>query len=266
MSYNASLQTNNDELQALIEIVNALPEPVEQATPTIEVGNNGLITATAGDKSATKQLETQAAKTVVPSTSAQTVVESGVYTTGDIVVSAMPVATQATPSISIDANGKITASATQTEGYVSAGTKSATKQLTVQAAQTITPGTTDKTIASGKYLTGTQTIKGDTNLVAENIISGKSIFGVAGTATTGTQLPELTTPAFESEVFEGSEYIDQTGTKKTGTFTIENELSEQDELLTELESILSRSASKSETWILTLKDGTTVEKVVQLYD
>lgn len=91
-------------------------------------------------------------------------------------------ATQATPSISVSSAGLITASATQSAGYVSAGTKSATKQLTTQAAQTITPGTTDKTIASGRYLTGTQTIKGDANLVAANIKSGVSIFGVAGNA------------------------------------------------------------------------------------
>lgn len=89
-------------------------------------------------------------------------------------------ATQATPSVSIDSAGKITASATQTAGYVAAGTKTGTKQLTTQAAQTITPGTSDKTIASGRYLTGTQTIKGDANLVADNIKSGVSIFGVAG--------------------------------------------------------------------------------------
>lgn len=95
-------------------------------------------------------------------------------------------ATQATPSISVSSTGLITASATQSAGYVTSGTKSATKQLTTQAAQTITPGTTDKTIASGRYLTGTQTIKGDANLVAENIKSGVSIFGVAGSvATTG---------------------------------------------------------------------------------
>ena len=41
-------------------------------------------------------------------------------------------ATQATPTITMDANGLITASATQSEGYVSSGTKSATKQLTVE--------------------------------------------------------------------------------------------------------------------------------------
>ena len=53
--------------------------------------------------------------------------------------------------------------------------------MTTQAAQTITPGTTNKTIAAGTYLSGTQTIKGDSNLVASNIKSGVSIFGVSGT-------------------------------------------------------------------------------------
>ena len=56
-----------------------------------------------------------------------------------------------------------------------------------QDAQTITPGTSDKTIASGRYLTGTQTIKGDSNLVASNIVSGKTIFGVAGSYTGGAK-------------------------------------------------------------------------------
>lgn len=99
---------------------------------------------------------------------------------GNVVRGTMAEVTQATPSISVSSGGLITASATQTAGKVSAGTKSATKQLTTQAAQTITPGTADQTIASGRYLTGTQTIKGDANLVASNIKSGVSIFGVAG--------------------------------------------------------------------------------------
>lgn len=58
-----------------------------------------------------------------------------------------------------------------------------TGNMTEQSAQTITPSTTNKTISSGQYLTGTQTIKGDANLVAGNIKSGISIFGVMGTYT-----------------------------------------------------------------------------------
>ena len=52
-----------------------------------------------------------------------------------------------------------------------------------KGAATYTPGTTNQTIASGNYLSGTQTIKGDANLVAGNIAKGKSIFGVTGSYT-----------------------------------------------------------------------------------
>ena len=89
-------------------------------------------------------------------------------------------ATQATPSISVSSSGVITASATQSAGYVSSGTKSAKKQLSTKSATTYTPSTSNQTISSGYYLTGTQTIKGDSNLVASNIKSGVSIFGVSG--------------------------------------------------------------------------------------
>ncbi len=69
---------------------------VEVATPMIDVSAGGLITATTeqekgyvpgGTKSATQQLTTQGAKTVTPTTTNQTAVSSGRYTTGDVVVS-----------------------------------------------------------------------------------------------------------------------------------------------------------------------------------
>lgn len=102
----------------------------------------------------------------------------------------------ANPSISVSSGGLITASVsasksvtpTVSAGYVSSGTAgtvsvsgSNTSQLTTQAAQTITPTTTNQTIASGKYLTGTQTILGDANLLAENIKKDVVIFGITGT-------------------------------------------------------------------------------------
>ena len=80
-----------------------------------------------------------------------------------------------------------------TAGYVSSGTAgnssvSLTASVTTKGATTYTPGTTNQEIASGTYLTGKQTISGDANLVAGNIVSGKTIFGVAGSAT----LPSIT--------------------------------------------------------------------------
>lgn len=53
--------------------------------------------------------------------------------------------------------------------------------VTKKAAATYTPTTSNQTIAASQYLNGAQTIKGDANLVAGNIKSGVSIFGVAGT-------------------------------------------------------------------------------------
>ena len=187
-----------------------------QATPSVSIDSAGKITATAtqtagyvsaGTKTGTKQLTTQAAKTITPSTSSQTAVASGVYTTGAVTVAAMPTATQATPSISVSNAGLITASSTQTAGYVSAGTKTGTKQLTVQAAQTITPSTSNKTIASGRYLTGTQTIKGDANLKAANIAKGVSIFGITGTHEGGEDI-SAETAEYTAQLDELEDAID----------------------------------------------------------
>ena len=84
--------------------------------------------------------------------------------------------------ITIDSNtGIITAKATYNSGYVTSGSTSNTKQLTTKGATNWTPGRDIQTIAAGTYLTGTQTIKGDSNLIASNIKNGVSIFGVAGT-------------------------------------------------------------------------------------
>lgn len=61
----------------------------EQATPEITVSGSGLITATAGDKSATKQLSTQSGKTITPGPTEQIAVAAGKYVTGDVIVAAV---------------------------------------------------------------------------------------------------------------------------------------------------------------------------------
>ena len=114
----------------------------------------------------------------------------------------------ANPSISVNSStGVITASVNKSQsvtpsvsaGYVASGTAgtvsvngNATENLTTQAAQTITPTTTDQTIAAGKYLTGAQTIEGVvcTNLLAGIIKDGEVV--KIGTATDDDSVVSVT--------------------------------------------------------------------------
>ena len=61
--------------------------------------------------------------------------------------------------------------------------KKITGTIASKEAETITPSTTDKEVAAGQYLNGKITVKGDSNLLAENIKAGVTIFGVTGTFT-----------------------------------------------------------------------------------
>ena len=59
----------------------------------------------------------------------------------------------------------------------------------------------------------------------------------------GVDLPTLTNPASETEVFEGREIIDGEGNKKVGTFTIDNEVITQTDLITQIATALQTKAS-----------------------
>ena len=160
-------------------------------------------------------------KTVTPSTSAQTITpDTGYDGLSKVTVNAIATATQATPSISVSSSGLITASATQSAGYVSSGTTSATKQLTTQASKTVTPGTSNQTaVASGRYTTGTVTVSGDTNLVAGNIKSGTSIFGVTGTYVDSTPIEISTDAGMEAVLTSDNVGKVYKFTGTTGTYT-----------------------------------------------
>lgn len=89
------------------------------------------------------------------------------------------------PSISLNTStGVITATSNvRTSGYLSTSeTSSKTYTLPTNSGGIITPGTSQKTaVAAGKYTTAATYVAGDSNLVAANIKSGVSIFGVSGT-------------------------------------------------------------------------------------
>ena len=201
-------------------IVTATYTGSSSITPTvtagyIAAGTAGTVSTTG---TSTLTLSTQAAKTVTPTETVQRAVSAGYYTTGNVSVAAISstyVGTGVTRQTSVTINGATAwalsgyyssnASATvpngsisaigtfvsstgvftggysiTSAGYVNNGGATQNTSLPVQAAQTITPGTTNQYINSYRWLTGSQTIKGDANLVAANIVSGKSIFGVNG--------------------------------------------------------------------------------------
>ena len=117
-------------------------------------------------------------------------VQAGSATTPNTIITANPTLSvnSSTGVVTANVNATESISPTVTAGYISTGSAgtmtvsgSNTLSLSTQAAQTITPGTTNQTIAAGKYLTGVQTIAGDANLIGANIINGVSIFGVLGT-------------------------------------------------------------------------------------
>lgn len=61
----------------------------------------------------------------------------------------------------------------------------------------------------------------------------------------GVELPELNNQVEDSEVFLGKEYIDGDGQKKTGSFTIDDELMEQDSLISQITTALRNKAAGS---------------------
>ena len=179
----------------------------------------GLKTVVAGSSS--KQLDTQAATTISPTESEQIAVAAGKFTTGNVKVGAIssdyigsniaqrssgdltfnngtfttpsgyyanigykniPVGGLNAPTVNVDTSGLVTASASiSSSAWYNTQTKSQTKQLSTIAATTYIPTTTDQTIQPYKYLIGIQRIKGDANLIAANIASGVTIFGITGT-------------------------------------------------------------------------------------
>lgn len=113
-----------------------------------------------------------------------------------------------------DANATAADILTGKTAYVN-GSKVTGSIPSVEAA-TITPGTLNQTINAGQYVAGAQTIKGEPNLLAENIKNGVSIFGVSGTYNPSTGIDTSDATAAANQILEGATaYVN--GEKITGT-------------------------------------------------
>lgn len=133
---------------------------------------------------------------------------SGYNGTGDIGNVVGTMANNGAVNATLGINGTYTI----TKGYHN-GQGKITQNITTKSAQTYTPSTVNQVIGSGRYLTGNQTILGDADLISANIVSGKSIFNVVGSATiaslggrryaTGT-----ITPSYDSDGYGNSFYAD----------------------------------------------------------
>lgn len=186
--------------------VDAMPEG-DLATPQINA--SGVVTAYIGTSGYLSlgtqkdlQLPTQAALTVTPTVSEQVAVAASTYCTGDVKVAAMPTGAMGIPTVS--SSGVVSPVVTKA-GYL-AKVPYAGLQLPTQGTKTITPSTANQTaVSSGVYTTGNVIVKGDVNLLPENIKSGVTIFGKTGTYAAPTG--DTTVTAWNAEK-SGDNYID----------------------------------------------------------
>ena len=123
---------------------------VEGPTPDISVSSDGLIAASVSNpkgyqagsttKTATQQLTTKGATTITPSSANQIAVNSGVYTTGKITVSAVPTETK-----KITANGTYSPSAGK---YFSSVEVAIAGDTPTYQSKTISPSTSVQTVTA----------------------------------------------------------------------------------------------------------------------
>lgn len=199
MSYNSDLQSNNAELVQILASVNALPDAGgELELP--ELTNPG----TSADLLTGKQLIDGDGIVITGEMPENTMddvtingnqisIPEGYYPGGGKIIST-PI--QSNPSISVNANGLITASMELKAGYVSASTKQSTKQLTTQSAKTVTPTKSAQTaVASGRYTTGAIQVAAipdqyqdvtPVTATAEDVAAGKVFVDASGAVVTGT--------------------------------------------------------------------------------
>lgn len=284
------IPNNTTKLQSLIDKINALPEAggIELPALTNEGAAADLLSGKQlidGDGNiVTGTIQTQTASNLSASGAIVTV-PAGYYASQ--VTKSVSTATQATPSITVNSAGKITASATQSAGYVSAGTKSATKQLTTQVAKTITPTESSQTaVAKNVYTTGVVTVGAipDGYMVGNEISEQDSLIAqiasaLESKASGGNTEPILqdktVTPTTSKQTITADSNYDGLGTVTVNAMPIATQATPN--ITVNSSGLITASSTQSagyvssgtksatkqltiETWILTMKDGSTINK------
>lgn len=172
-------------------VITATASATKSVTPTVSAGyvSSGTAGTITVSGSNTSQLSTQAAATITPTTSEQTAVAAGKYTTGAVKVAAMPSGAAGTPTATkgtVSSHSvSVTPSVTNSAGYISGGTVTGTA-VTVSASELVS-GT--KSISSnGTGIDVTNYEKVDVNVSGGG---GTSLTTVASGTFTGSGAQDL---------------------------------------------------------------------------
>lgn len=197
----------------------------KSVTPSVSAGyvSSGTAGTVSVSGSNTSQLTTQAAKTVTPSTSSQTAVAAGRYTTGAVTVAAMPTGTAGAPTATKGTVSNhaisVTPSVTNTTGYITGGTKSGTA-VTVAASELVSgtlsitsSGTKDVTnYASASVAAGSATASATKGSVSNHSVTvTPTVTRTAGYVTAGTANGTAVTVS-ASELVSGTLEVTESGT------------------------------------------------------
>lgn len=193
VSQYASVNVNVQAAAPTLQEKTATPTESSQEI-TADSGYDGLSKVTVGAVNST-YVGSGITRNPTPTANGKTVtIPAGYYSaqiTKDVATTTHP-----DPSASVNSStGLVTASHTQTAGYVAAGTTTGTLQLTTQAAKTVTPTKSEQNaVAAGVYTTGIVKVAAipaqyitttDANAAASDIVSGQTAY-VNGSKVTGT--------------------------------------------------------------------------------
>lgn len=213
---NTSITTSPTiSLNSSTGVITASVSASRSVTPVVSSGyvSSGTAGTVSVSGSNTIQLSTQAAKTITPSTSRQMAVVPGKYTTGEVVVAAMPEGSAgkptATKSVVSNHSISITPSVTNTTGYITGGTKNGTA-VTVSASELVSGTKSITTNGNGIDVTNYESVNVHVQTGTPRTSADVSISG--NTATMPEGLYESPISINASRLVSGTKSITSNGT------------------------------------------------------